>query len=339
MITTKNVCLKDYSTMRLGGKCQYLIEVFSEEDLVNANKFCNENSLKSILIGRGSNLIWSDTGYPGAVIVNKIPGLRMVEEIADKQIFEVGAGEIWDEVVQKLVNNGLSGVEYLSLIPGSAGATVIQNVGAYGQEMSKLIKSVKTLDRTTNLVKFWSNSECQFSYRSSIFNKTPDNPFQIISFELVLSYNPPTPPFYSSLDTYLKERNITSYSNSIIRSAVIDIRKSKLPDPNINPNCGSFFKNPVISKEILNEIKASYPDIPYWEDQDKYKLSAAWLIDHSQLPYKEFAGFEIWDKQHLVIINRSGKSTASLLEFTNTITSTVWHNFKVRLIKEPLVIT
>lgn len=323
--------------MRLGGLAKFLAEITSREQIIEAVNWAKKNNCKLIMIGQGSNIVWQDSGFDGLVLVNKIPGFEVKKE-ADSYIVKLGAGEVWDEVVDKLVAQGLSGVEQLSLIPGTVGATPVQNVGAYGRELSDVLMSVETFDIKENKFVEITNQDCGFSYRKSRFNQADRGRFLICSITLKLSKANSAPPFYASLDKYLKDHNITEYTPSNIRQAVIAIRNSKLPDPAKVANCGSFFGNPIISKEKLKELKTRYPEIQSWDVGDgSYKISAAWLLDSLGLKgYKDqTTGMALWHAQPLVFVNENAKSTKDLLDFREKIKSQVSKGFGIELKQEP----
>jgi UDP-N-acetylmuramate dehydrogenase len=335
-----NQPLSEHSTMRLGGPAKFLTEITARDQIVEAAEWAKDKNVKVIMIGHGSNIVWQDSGFDGLVLVNKIPGFEIARQ-GSEYIVKLGAGEVWDDVVGRLVDQGLSGVEQLSLIPGTVGATPVQNVGAYGRELSESLISVEAYDTTENKFVEIANEDCGFSYRKSRFNQQDQNRFFICSITIKLAKTNPRPPFYASLEKYLKKHNITEYTPASIRASVINIRNSKLPDPKKVANCGSFFGNPIISKEKLSELKSKYPDIQAWDMKNgKYKISAAWLLDSLGLKgYKDPAtGMALWDKQPLVFVNEHAKSTKNLLDFRENIKLQVKESFGIDLKQEPELI-
>lgn len=335
----ENTSLKPYSTMRLGGNAKYLVEVEDYHDLGKLCDFADENKLPIKVVGRGSNLIWSDQGFNGLVIVNKIPGYE-VQDQGEQQFVVVGAGENWDSVVERTVSTGFSGLEFLSLIPGNAGATPVQNVGAYGREIADVLVCVQAYDRQEKKMVVIPKSECDFGYRDSRFKSKDKDKFIITSLTFVLSSKPPMPPFYSSIQAYLTQNNIPiqGLTASKIREIVIEIRRSKLPDPEEVANCGSFFQNPIISSLQLEEIRDEHPDVVYWQlNDDEYKISAGWLLEKLGLKgyHEPNTGMAVWDKQALVLVNEKATSTAQLLAFRDAIIKSVKDKFKIDLVQEP----
>lgn len=326
--------------MRLGGPAKFLTEITDRKQIGEAAAWAKDNGCKLIMIGHGSNIVWQDSGFDGLVLVNKIPGFEIRQE-KDSYVAKLGAGEVWDEMVGKLVGEGLSGVEQLSLIPGTVGATPVQNVGAYGRELSDVLISVEAYDLEQDKFVEIPNDECSFAYRRSRFNRKDRGRFMICSITLRLVKVNPSPPFYASLERYLKEHDITEYTPGNIRAAVISIRNSKLPDPKKVANCGSFFGNPIISGKKLAELKTKYTDMPAWETGGgDYKISAAWLLDKLGLKgYKDPAtGMALWHAQPLVFVNENAESTKDLLSFREDIKSRVKEKFGLDLVQEPELI-
>lgn len=336
----KDVALSQYSTMRLGGPAKLLLEITTPSEIPEAIAWAESQNIKVVMIGHGSNIVWTDAGFDGLVLVNNIKGLEIQDQ--EYQAFAViGSGEVWDEAVAQIVEKNLSGVEHLSLIPGTAGATPVQNVGAYGQELSNVLVCVQAYDKETKQMVVIPKAECEFSYRKSRFNTTDKGRFFITSVTLALSKDKPMPPFYASLESYLKEKKITEYTPKSIREAVIAIRNSKLPDPSKVANCGSFFANPIVDSFQLEKIIDKYPGIPRWQlDNDRYKLSAAWMLENLGLKgyHEPNTGMAIWDNQPLVLVNENAKNTASLLAFRDAIIKRVEEKFGVTLAQEPELI-
>ncbi len=336
-----NVPLSSYSTMRLGGPAAHLAEVHSPGDIAEALTFAQTNSLPVIMIGTGSNIVWRDEGFPGLVLVNKIAQYEVLSDDELSTYLTVGGGEPWDSVVARTVLDGYSGVEQLSLIPGTAGAAPVQNIGAYGRELSEVLMSVQAYDKQAMKLVNIPTADCGFGYRTSRFKTVDKNRFFITAITLHLTRTPPQPPFYASLNDYLNEHNITTYTSQTIRDAVIAIRNAKLPNPANIANNGSFFTNPIIEQFELQELRDSYPLVVYWpRDDGKVKISAAWLIE--QAGFKAYqdkeTGMAIWPGQSLVFINENAKSTADLLKFKQKIVDGVKAKFGITLVQEPELI-
>jgi UDP-N-acetylmuramate dehydrogenase len=336
-----NVALKDYSTMRLGGSAKYLMDITLSSQIGPAIEWAEAQKLPLVMIGGGSNIVWTDAGFPGLVMVNKISGFE-IQDQGEQSFVTIGSGESWDSVVRRAVEAGLSGIEALSLIPGTTGATPIQNVGAYGTEISSVLVCVQAYDRAEKKMLVLYKTECGFAYRTSRFKTTDKGRFFITSVTLSLTKTPPFPPFYAPVENYLREHDMKRPTSAQVREAVIAIRSSKLPDPKLIANCGSFFHNPIIPMEQLEELRDQYPTIVYWSlDSEQVKISAGWLLEKLGLKgYREpNTGMAIWDKQALVFVNENAKSTAQLLAFRDAIMAAVQKKFGITLIQEPELIS
>lgn len=334
----QDISLREHSTMRLGGKAAYATEVTSRQEVEEAVGWAEERKLPIMMIGGGSNIIWKDEGFSGLLVVNKIMGFEEEQEDAENYYVTVGAGENWDSVVARTAAKGMTGIESLSLIPGTAGATPVQNVGAYGQEISQVLVSVEAYDLKNHQFATIPNSECQFSYRKSRFNSGDRGRFLITHITLHLLKGNIQPPLYSALQTYLDERNSTDYSPAAIRKAVIDIRSSKLPDPAKVANNGSFFANPIISEDELKQLQLNYPSVPHWPaGPGKVKIPAAWLVEKAG--FKDFhdpeTGMATWQRQPLVFVNEKAQTTAQLMAFRQKVLDAVQRNFGIVLVQEP----
>lgn len=333
-----NVPLKDYSTMRLGDTADALTTVTTKEELAEALDWAETHHMPHLMLGGGSNIIFSD-GYHGLVIVNALHGFEVVHQDDDGATVRVGAGENWDDVVARTVDMGLSGIEKLSAIPGTAGATPVQNVGAYGAEIKDTLAELEAYDTATKKFVTLSNADCKFAYRTSIFKSPYNRHYIITSITLKLSKSKPQPPFYESLQKFLEKRGITDYTPQTIRQAVIDIRAQKLPDPHTIANTGSFFKNPIVDKRMLGHIQQSYADVPYFDmPDDKVKLLAGWLIDKAGLKGYRAHGMKVYEQNALVFVNESAKTYADLAAFKQEIIKKVEQAFCVTLEQEPELI-
>lgn len=338
MKVRENVSLKDYSTMRLGGVAHYLAEAKNQQDIVGLVEWANNKEVPTLVVGGGSNIVWRDEGYDGLIVVNKIKGRQILSESEAGATIRVGAGENWDEVVAWTVGKNLSGLEFLSLIPGSAGAGPVQNIGAYGAELSTVLQEVAVYDKKTNSFGSLANKDCGFAYRSSRFKTSDKGRYVITSLVIELKKNKPEPPFYEVLQEYLDEHNITDYSPASIRQAVISIRSAKLPDPAVIANNGSFFTNPIVSQNKFEQLKAMYPDVRAWQTDDGHvKIAAGWLVEQAGFRgyHDHETGMATSKLQALVLINESAKSTADLLTFKQKIVDKVEQMFSITLEQEP----
>lgn len=337
----KKVSLKDHSTMRLGGLAAYFVEVGSRNEAQEAVNWALDNKVPAIMIGQGSNIVWTDSGYPGLVIVNKIMGFEKFDEDTENTYLTVGSGENWDSVVARSVEAGLTGIEALSLVPGTVGATPVQNVGAYGQQISDVLVSVEAYDSQTRKFITIPNSDCAFSYRDSRFKSKDKGRFFITGLTLHLQKGNPRPPFYPSVQEYFAKNKVSAVTPAVLRQAVIAIRQAKLPDPAQVANNGSFFTNPIIDEDQLNDLLAHYPGTHYWRlGNGKVKISAAWLIEQAGFKgvHDEETGMGTWPNQALVLVNEKANSTADLIKFRQKILDKVQSMFGVTLVQEPELI-
>jgi UDP-N-acetylmuramate dehydrogenase len=337
-----NVRLADYSTMRLGGIADYLADIASTSELIEAIDWANAQGVPVMMIGGGSNIIWRDEGYRGLVLVCKLRGFdSTATDDTTQQLVTIGAGELWDEAVARTVQAGLTGIETLSLIPGTAGGTPVQNVGAYGQEIAQTLVSVEAYDVHTKSIVTIAAADCGFGYRTSRFKTTDKGRFFIVSLTLKLTKGNPQPPFYGALEGYFAAHNTTEFTPQTVREAVIAIRSSKLPDPRKMANNGSFFANPVVSAEEYAQLEADYPELPHWPTADgRVKLPAAWLLERAG--FKDYhdpdTGMATYATQPLVLVNEHATSTAQLLQFRQKIVDAIAAQFGITLEQEPEIL-
>jgi len=339
MNVLSNIALKDFTTMHMGGPAAYMTEVHTPEEVAVACKKAKAQNIPIYVLGGGSNVIAHDEGFNGLVILNRIPGIDIVSDDTVNCVVRIGAGVLWDEVVAKSVARGLTGIEALSGIPGTTGATPVQNIGAYGQEIAETIESVEVYDTETDRFVLLRNEDCGFSYRSSIFRTSATGRYVITALTLHLFKTPPQPPFYKAVQDYIDTHRTSQITPEVIRTIVLAIRTEKLPDPSILPNSGSFFKNAVVETWQLDAIKARYPDVPHYEMLDGfYKIPTGWLIEQTGLRGQVLHGIKIHDKNALVLINQSASGYADLAAAREEIISAVRDKFQVSISQEPLEI-
>ena len=334
-----SIPLKNYLTMRLGGNARFMTVATTTEDVVAICNNAATQDLPIFVLGGGSNTLVADNGFPGIIIRNQIRGIDVLSDEPDATIIRFGAGENWDDCVSYCVERNLSGVEALSAIPGTIGAAPVQNIGAYGQELADTFVELEAYDTKEHIVRALVSDECEFAYRHSIFRGTEAGRYIILSVTLRLSKQAPAAPFYSALETYFSEHNITLFTPQIVREAVMAIRFEKLPDPTEKPNSGSFFKNAVVEKWQYDELSAQYPSMPAYDLGDKtYKIPTGWLIEQTGLKGQLIHGMRIHDKNALVLINESASSFEDLQHARNEIITKVRDLFRVTIEQEPLEI-
>ena len=332
----ENISLKEHSSMRLGGSARYLTEVTSKDDLVEAVKWAEDKNVPVVMIGGGNNVVWGDDGFDGLVLLNKIEGVK-----EDGVEFTVGGGVWLDDFIKYTVGKGLTGLEFLTSIPGTVGSTPIQNVGAYGQEISTTVTSVEAYDRINHSFVNISKEECDFGYRTSRFKQADKGRFFITSVTFRLQKGNPKPPYYALVQQFCDKNGLAELTPKQGREIVASIRAERLPDTRTNPNNGSFFANPIIEKGLFEKIKAAYPDAPSWPvDTEHVKLPAAWLIERSGFKdlHNPETGMATWHSQPLVLVNESATSTAQLLKFKQKIVNAVKEKFGITMEQEPELI-
>ncbi len=328
----ENVPISELTTMRLGGPAKFVIEIESQDEVVEAFDFVNEHGLPFFILGDGANTIGHDEGFDGAIIMNKIKGVT----ISGNMVYAFG-GEEWDKVVEAACEHNLTGIEALSKIPGTAGAAPVQNIGAYGQDVSKVLKSVEVYDTLIDEFKTLKNEELKFSYRKSILNSEEAGRYFVIAIAMELKEGQMERPFYNSLEKYIEEHNETDFSPKSIRRMVSAIRADKLPDPKERASAGSFFKNVYLSDE---EAKAAEEKgLPVYHGKDGNKINSGWLIEHAGLSGKTLHGMHVNEKTALVLINDSAKSYADLAAAREEIVKTVKEKYGYEIKQEPVEIT
>lgn len=335
----ENISLKDHTTMRLGGTARYAIAIRSKQDLLDAIAFADEKNLPIRPIGGGSNIIWRDEGFNGVLLTSENKGIEILAEDDVSATLRIAGGELLDEVIAFSTERGLSGIETLSLIPGTFGSTPIQNVEAYGQEIAQTLVELDAYDTQMQTFTTLKNEVCNFSYRSSRFKTYDNGRFLIYALVIRLSKAPLQPPFHQGLQSYVDQWGKTDFSPQALREYVIDIRSQKLPDWNIVANNGSFFNNALIGKAQFNDLFAQYPDIQHYPMPDgTIKVPARWLIENAgfNAGYKdEQTGCGLWPKQALVVVNYAAQSTNDLETFARKIIDAVQQKFNIILKQEP----
>jgi UDP-N-acetylmuramate dehydrogenase len=332
-----DVPLAPLTTLGIGGPAKFFARAESVDDVREALSFADSEKLPLLVLAGGSNVLIPDDGFDGVVVHLELRGITIESEDPESVIVNVAAGERWDDFVDFAVASGWAGVECLSGIPGSAGATPIQNVGAYGQDVSETIIRVEVLERATGRVIDLTNWDCRFAYRSSVFKTAAKDRYVVISVTFRLRPGAPATVRYPELRAWLDERGATLDDLGAVREAVIAIRKRKgmvldPRDPDTRSD-GSFFMNPIVPPDRVPE------GAPHFPSPDGVKLSAAWLIEHAGF-HKGFAhgNVGISTKHTLAIVNRGGGTAAEVLELMRMIQDAVRQTFGVELQPEPVFV-
>ncbi|MBN2610618.1 MAG: UDP-N-acetylmuramate dehydrogenase [Bacteroidales bacterium] len=332
----ENISLKSYNTFGLDAYAKYFAEPCSKNEIKDLLQSHLKDIQPKLILGEGSNILFNGD-FNGLIIKPSIKGIEIIKDTSEQVYLRVGSGENWDGFVQFCVENNYGGIENLSFIPGTVGASPVQNIGAYGVEVKDLIDSVETIDSKTLETKIFHANECQFGYRTSLFKETLKNRSIITMVVFRLEKEPRFVTHYGSIGKELDKYPETNIKN--IREVVVKIRKQKLPDPKELGNAGSFFKNPVVSLETLEYIKKFYPKVPYWEsDSEKVKLSAAWLIETCQWKSKKIGDAGTYRKQPLVIVNYGHASANDILTLAGKIQKAVKNHFAIQLEPEVNII-
>lgn len=335
----ENVPLGPLTTIGIGGPARYFVRAESLDDIQAALAFAGERSLPIFILGGGSNLLISDDGFPGLVVQIDLRGITVESEDSHAMV-KAAAGEPWDAFVQYAVERNLAGIECLSGIPGHCGATPIQNVGAYGQDVSETIARVEVLNRSSGRTQWLTNEECSFGYRSSIFKSAERERYIVLSVTFRLVRDGCATIRYPELQKYADEQGIETSDLRGIRDAVIAIRKRKgmVLDPNDSDtrSDGSFFMNPVVTADEFEQFARRAPDAPNFPAGDGVKLSAAWLIEHAGFG-KGFAHGNVGlsTKHTLAVVNRGNGSANEVIELVAMIQGAVREKFGVEIHPEP----
>ena len=331
-----NYSLIHHNTFHLPVKTRWFIEYNNEEELLNIirDSFFREN--RSLSIGEGSNLLFIND-FDGVILHSCIKGMSVIDDTPDSVLLRTGAAERWDDVVAFAVSKGWGGVENLSLIPGVVGAAVVQNVGAYGVEIKDVIETVEAYNQLTGKKHVFTNEACQFSYRQSYFKEVADyDPHVITSVHLRLQKKPQFKLDYGNLSQVLRNRKITLQT---IRDTIIEVRRSKLPDPEVLSNAGSFFVNPVISQQQFHDLKNRFPTIPSFQaSEGTVKIPAGWLIEQCGFKGKREGNVGVYEKQALIIVNHGGATGDEIATFAHKICSVVNDTFGIMLVPEVKVV-
>lgn len=342
----ENIELKNLTTLKIGGAARFFVSAETENEAVEAVKFADENDLEIFVLGGGSNVLISDKGFDGLVLHVNIKGVEIEKDDGDFVIVAAKAGEDWDEFVEFCVERNLAGVECLSGIPGLVGGTPIQNVGAYGQEVSETVTRVKVFDRKSKEILTLNNSECRFAYRASIFNTTDKNRFIVLQVNYKLKKNGVPKIVYKDLIEFFDGKNPDLKET---REAVCKIRAEKamlVRQGGLDAqSAGSFFKNPLVTKSQFEKISVTAKnlnlgDVPnFAADDDKVKIPAAWLIEKSGF-YKGFqkgnAGLST--RHTLALTNRGDAKAWEIIALKDEIQRKVFEIFAVELKTEPVFV-
>lgn len=327
----EQVSLKGLNTFGMNATAEYLADIYTAEDIEAAGE---RNYTQRNIIGGGSNILLTKD-LPGITLLNRIKGIEKIKEDDQHAWIKVGGGEIWHDLVMYAIDNNLGGIENLALIPGTVGASPIQNIGAYGVEVKETIDTVHGWHWLDKSIATFKNEDCQFGYRDSIFKNSLKGKVFITSVVFRLNKHHEYRTSYGAIAQELEKNNITELSIRAIAHAVIAIRSSKLPDPKVTGNAGSFFKNPTISQSSFLKIQEKYPEIPFYPVQgEEVKIPAGWLIE--KLGWKGYRKGDagVHPKQALVLVNYANAAGSEIYDLSSHIIQSVQSEFGIGLERE-----
>jgi UDP-N-acetylmuramate dehydrogenase len=333
----ENVLLAPLTTFEVGGPARYFVRCEAENDVADAFNFASSKKMPVFVLGGGSNIVVSDRGFDGLVIQIALKGISI-----DRGSVTAAAGENWDSLVAQCVEKNLAGIECLSGIPGTVGGTPVQNVGAYGQEVSETIVMVRCYDRAANTIVELSNADCGFGYRTSVFNTTERDRYVVLSVTYALTKKGSPKIVYKDLIEHFAGQKPTLAET---RDTVRSIRRSKSmvieTDDENRRSVGSFFKNPIVERTKYEEIAGqSHSPVPHFQAAgEAVKIPAAWLIEHAGFHKGYASGHAGISTRHtLAIVNRGGATAAEIVSLKNEIRHVVYEKFGIELVPEPIFV-
>ncbi|MDO4870658.1 MAG: UDP-N-acetylmuramate dehydrogenase [Candidatus Saccharibacteria bacterium] len=338
----ENAKLSDLTTIKIGlATARYLVKITDREQVPELYKFARQQNLPVLVLGEGSNSIATDEPLSAIVALNKIRGRGKDVISQDEIIYTLGGGEIMDSAIDWMLQDGLGGIESLSGIPGTAGSAPIQNVGAYGQELSETLVDLEAFDSKELCFVTLTNNDCRFGYRNGLFKQEGKNRYFITSIRLHLTRQKiPQPPFYTSLQKYIDEHQITDFRPIKMREYILAVRAMKIPNYRQVPSAGSMFQNAIITSKQLLKIETQHGKIPFAEPIDnKFKIPTGWLIDKAGLKGKIFHGMQVDSNNALILINKSATTFSEFQAAISEIKRIVKTKFDVEIELEPIILT
>lgn len=326
----ENISLLPFNTFGIDKNANFFAKAESTEDVKFLIQKSKEMNLNLFVLGGGSNILLTKD-LEALVIKMEIKGFELVREDKNDVFIKVGAGESWHDFVIYCIEKNLAGVENLSLIPGTVGASPMQNIGAYGVEIKEVFDALEAVDRNTLDIRRFSSDDCKFGYRESVFKNDLKEQFIITYVTFKLSKTAKINANYGAIRETLEAKGILTPTIKDISEAVIKIRKSKLPDPALIGNAGSFFKNPTVSVQTFEKIKAHYPNVPGFPNEDGIKIPAAWLIEQAGWKGKRFGNIGVHQYQPLVLVNFGGGDGNDIKDLSAKIQESVQTRFDILL--------
>lgn len=329
----ENISLKPWNSFGIEAYAKRYSAINSTKDLATVLQLQQQKKEPLLIVGGGSNILFTNN-FNGWVLHNQIKGIELVRETAEHYYVKAGAGESWHELVSYCVEGNMGGIENLSLIPGSAGAAPMQNIGAYGVEIKDVFEELEAIHLITGETKKFSNSDCCFGYRESVFKRHYKHQFIITSITLKLSKQHKLNTSYGAIEQELNNMNVSTPTIQAIAQAVINIRQSKLPNPQLVGNAGSFFKNPVIATAEYDALKMIFPNIPGYANGAETKVPAGWLIEQCGWKGYRKGDAGCYPMQALVLVNYGKASGTEILALSQTIIESVQNKFSITLERE-----
>jgi len=335
MMFYRNQALRPYNTLALPAYAEAFVTVTSDAELVSALQWARVEHLPVVPLGQGSNVVLAGD-INALVLRQETRGIQILERGATSVSLRVAAGESWHEFVQWSLHQGYYGLENLALIPGTVGAAPIQNIGAYGVDLQSVLLQVHARKIVDEGQLVLNNAACAFGYRESIFKSELKDEIVITAIDLQLSLHPSVKTSYPDLEKYFKKYHLEEPTPHEVFDAVVNIRRSKLPEPSSEPNAGSFFKNPLVSPEFAEKLAEKYPSLPcYMQGDGRVKVAAAWMIDHCGWKGYRYHDVGVHTEHALVLVNYGNSSGAQLLSMASDIVGSVYEHFGIRLEIEP----
>ena len=333
-----NYPLLKLNTFGVDVKAKYFVSINTVNELIELTKTKVFKDLQLLILGGGSNILFTKD-FNGLVILNNIKGKEIIDQTKESIFLKIGAGENWHELVMYSVDNGWGGIENLSLIPGNTGTAPMQNIGAYGVEIKETFVELEALEISSGKIVKFNNSDCEFGYRESVFKNKMKNQYIILNITLELKKNPVLNINYGDVKAILESQNVNNPSIKQVSDAIISIRQSKLPDPKIIGNSGSFFKNPIVSLNQLELIKKKYPNVVNYKiNENEFKIAAGWMIERAGWKGKKFNNYGVHEKQALVLVNYGLANGMEIFNLSEEIILDIKDKFGITLEREVNII-
>lgn len=334
MKLSENHSLKEFNTFGIDVTAKHFGVINTEKDLLSVPELLRNTPLPHLVLGGGSNVLFTKN-FDGIVLLNRLQKIEVLKQDDINIWVRCHGGEVWHSFVMHCIENNWGGIENLSLIPGSVGAAPIQNIGAYGVELKDSFQECTAMHIETGEMETFDHARCEFGYRDSIFKREAKGKYIIAHVDFKLNKNPKINTSYGAIERELEKMEVKNPGVKEVSQAVINIRQSKLPDPKIIGNAGSFFKNPIIEKVKYHKLLEKFPQMPHYPIDEKYvKVPAGWLIDQAGWKGKNMGSYGVHDKQALVLINKGGTSGKDIYQLSEMILKDIESKYEIVLERE-----